>query len=301
MRTPRGKLLLVLAVILMVAGAGWGVSTLLRSPADEAAARKPPRPSLVTVEVERRKLVSTVVVSGALEYGSPYPVSLAGVVGGDDAAQRATRAPRPGTITEGTVVMEVNGRPVFVFTGKVPMHRGLLPGAKGADVRQLQRALRGLGHHAPMTGVFDRATIAAVSRFYAKRDYEAQQPTLELRQKRDDLRRAVRAAQEVLATERRALDQGLDVLPLKVKLANARRDLKEAGQALESARAQEHTTEDETRVEAAESAVRAAEERLLAAEQELAQARAVPTPAPTPSPGAPAGPPADTRDRKSVV
>ncbi|MGV9777576.1 peptidoglycan-binding protein [Streptosporangium sp. NPDC003464] len=295
MRTPRGKLLLVLAVILMVAGAGWGVSTLLRSPADEAAARKPPRPSLVTVEVERRKLVSTVVVSGALEYGSPYPVSLAGVVGGDDAAQRATRAPRPGTITEGTVVMEVNGRPVFVFTGKVPMHRGLLPGAKGADVRQLQRALRGLGHHAPMTGVFDRATIAAVSRFYAKRDYEAQQPTLELRQKRDDLRRAVRAAQEVLATERRALDQGLDVLPLKVKLANARRDLKEAGQALESARAQEHTTEDETRVEAAESAVRAAEERLLAAEQELAQARAVPTPAPTPSPGAPAGPPADTR------
>ncbi|MDP9869545.1 MULTISPECIES: peptidoglycan-binding protein [Streptosporangium] len=295
MRTPRGKLLLVLAVVLMVAGAGWGVSTLLRSPADEAAARKPPRPSLVTVEVERRKLVSTVVISGALEYGSPYPVSLAGVVGGDDAAQRATRAPRPGTITEGTVVMEVNGRPVFVFTGKVPMHRGLLPGAKGADVRQLQRALRGLGHHAPMTGVFDRATIAAVSRFYAKRDYEAQQPTLELRQKRDDLRRAVRAAQEVLATERRALDQGLDVLPLKVKLANARRDLKEAGQALESARAQEHTTEDETRVEAAESAVRAAEERLLAAEQELAQARAVPTPAPTPSPGAPAGPPADTR------
>ncbi|MGJ6966743.1 peptidoglycan-binding protein [Streptosporangium sp. G11] len=302
-RTPRGKLLIALALILVVAGAGWGVSTRLRSPADEAAARRPPKPSLVTIAVERRKLVSTVVVGGTLEYGSPYPVSLAGVVGGGDAVQRATRAPRRGTITEGAVVMEVNGRPVFVFSGRVPMHRGLVPGARGADVEQLQRALRELGHRVPVTGVFDQVTIAAVSRLYAGRGYEAQRPTLELRQKRDDLRRAVRAALEVLATERKALDQGMDVLPLKVRLANARRDLKEAGQALESARARDHTTEDETRAEAAEAAVRAAEEKLLTAEQELAQAGATPTPTPAPvptpapgsGPGAPAGPPADIR------
>ncbi|YCK39044.1 hypothetical protein ACNF49_34850 [Actinomadura sp. ATCC 39365] len=47
------------------------MGTRLRSPADEAAARRPPVPSLVTVEVERRRLVATVVVSGTLEYGSP--------------------------------------------------------------------------------------------------------------------------------------------------------------------------------------------------------------------------------------
>ncbi|MEV4181296.1 peptidoglycan-binding protein [Streptosporangium canum] len=303
MRTPRGKLLLVLAVVLVVAGAGWGVSTQLRSPADEAAVRKPPRPSLVTAAVERRKLVSTVVVSGTLEYGSPYPMSLAGVVGGSETAQRATRAPRRGMIVEGAVVMEVNGRPVFGFSGKVPMHRSLLPGAKGADVKQLQRALRRLGYRVPVTGVFDQATIAAVSRFYARRGYEAQRPTLEMRQRSDDLRRAVQTAQEVLVTERKALDQGMDVLPLNVRLANARRDLKEARRALESARAQDRTTEDEAKVEAAESAVRTAEERLLTAERELAQASATPTPAPTstlspspsPSAGVPIDPPADTR------
>ncbi|WP_067182043.1 peptidoglycan-binding protein [Microtetraspora niveoalba] len=299
MRTRRGKLLLVLAVVLVVAGTGWGVGTLLRSPADEAAARKPPKPSLVTVAVERRKLVATVVVSGTLEYGSPYPVSLAGVVGGSESAQRATRAPRRGTLAEGAVLMEVNGRPVFVFSGTVPMHRSIVPGAKGADVQQLQKALRRLGYRAPATGVFDQATIAAVSRFYAKRGYEAQQPTLELRQSRDDLLRAVRTAQEVLATERKALDQGKDVLPLKVRLANARHDLREAEQTLKSARAQDHTTEDEAKVEAAESTVRSAEENLLAAQQELAQAIATPTPAPTlnPSPtaGPTAGPPTDTR------
>ncbi|MGW4471837.1 peptidoglycan-binding protein [Nonomuraea sp. NPDC004354] len=301
MRTPRGKLLLVLAVVLVVAGTGWGVGTLLRSPADEAAARRPPKPSLVTAAVERRKLVATVVVSGTLEYGSPYPVSLAGVVGGSETVQRATRAPRRGTLAEGAVLMEVNGRPVFVFSGKVPMHRSIVPGAEGADVAQLQKALRRLGYRAPATGVFDQATVAAVSRFYAKRGYEAQQPTLELRRQRDELRRAVRTAQEVLAAERKALDQGRDVLPMKVRLTNARLDLKAAEQALKSARAQDHTTEDEAKVEAAESAVRAAEEKLLTAQQELDQATAPSTPAPNPSStagpttGATPVPPADTR------
>ncbi|MFI6181321.1 peptidoglycan-binding protein [Nonomuraea sp. NPDC051191] len=299
MRTPRGKLLLVLSGVLVVAGTGWGVGTLLRSPADEAAARRPPVPSLVTVEVERRELVATVVVSGTLEYGSPRPVTLAGVVGGSETVQRATRAPRRGTLVEGTVLMEVNGRPVFVFAGRVPMHRGLVPGAEGDDVRQLQKALRRLGHRVPVTGVFDAATVAAVSRLYAGRGYEAQQPTLELRQRRDELTRAVRTAREVLVTETKALDQGRDVLPLKLRVTGARRDLREAEQALKSARAQEHTAEDEARVEAAESAVRAAEEKLLAAQQELAQARETPTAAPTATPtttaiGTPPAP-ADTR------
>ncbi|GGS69098.1 peptidoglycan-binding protein [Nonomuraea spiralis] len=303
MRTPRGKLLVVLAVVVVVAAAGWGVGTLLRSPADEAAARRPPKPSLVTVEVERRKLVATVVVSGTLEYGSPYPVSLAGTVGGGETVQRATRAPRRGTLAEGAVLMEVNGRPVFVLSGRVPMHRGIVPGAEGADVEQLQKALRRLGHRVPLTGVFDRATVAALSRFYAKRGYEAQQPTLELREKREELLRSVRTAREVLATERKALDQGRDVLPLKVRLANARQDQRAAERALDRERAQDRSAEDEAKVEAAESAVRAAEERLLTAQQELAQATAKPTaPAdPTASPtnaptAAPTlGSPADTR------
>ncbi|MFI6927316.1 peptidoglycan-binding protein [Nonomuraea spiralis] len=304
MRTPRGKLLVVLAVVVVIAAAGWGVGTLLRSPADEAAARRPPKPSLVTVEVERRKLVATVVVSGTLEYGSPYPVSLAGTVGGGETVQRATRAPRRGTLAEGAVLMEVNGRPVFVLSGRVPMHRGIVPGAEGADVEQLQKALRRLGHRVPLTGVFDRATVAALSRFYAKRGYEAQEPTLELREKREELLRSVRTAREVLATERKALDQGRDVLPLKVRLANARQDLRAAERALDRERAEDRSAEDEAKVEAAESAVRAAEERLLTAQQELAQATAKPTapaadPTATPTTAPTAAPtlgsPADTR------
>ncbi|MBB5775571.1 peptidoglycan-binding protein [Nonomuraea jabiensis] len=281
MKSPRKLLTGVVAGVVIIAGAGWAVGSRLRSPADEAARRAAPRASLVTAAVERRKLVSTVVVSGTLEYGSPLPVTLAGAVGGTSEQQRATRAPRQGRLAEGAVFLEVNGRPVFALRGSVPMHRTIAPGSKGDDVKQLQRALRRLGYGGPVSGVFDRATIAAVTRMYTKKGYEAQQPTLTDRQAYDTLRKAVQTAQETLAAEKKALDQGRDVLPIKMRLANAKADLKAAERALREAEARLVTPEDETRMAAAEAAVRAAQEKLVEAEQALAEARRQPTPAAT--------------------
>ncbi|MBE1588521.1 peptidoglycan-binding protein [Nonomuraea angiospora] len=285
MKSPRKLLAGVVAGVVVIAGAGWAVGSRLRSPADEAARRAAPRASLVTAAVERRKLVSTVVVSGTLEYGSPLPVSLAGAVGGTSEQQRATRAPRQGRLAEGAVFLEVNGRPVFALRGSVPMHRTIAPGSKGDDVKQLQRALRRLGYGGPVSGVFDQATIAAVTRMYTKKGYEAQQPTLTDRQAYDTLRKAVQTAQETLAAEKKALDQGRDVLPLKMRLANAKADLKAAERALQEAEARLVTPEDETKMAAAEAAVRAAQEKLAEAEQALAEARRPPpTPAATATP-----------------
>ncbi|MFD9940951.1 peptidoglycan-binding protein [Nonomuraea sp. NPDC059023] len=285
MKSPRKLLAAVLAGVLAIAGAGWFLSTRLRSPADEAARRTPPKASLVTAAVERRKLVSTVAVNGTLEYGSPFPITLAGVVGGPAELQRATRAPRQGRLREGGVLMEVNGRPVFALRGKVPMHRTIAPGTKGDDVEQLQRALRRLGFGTPVTGVFDGATVAAVTRLYTKGGYEAQRPALADRQALDTLRKAVQTAKETLAIEQRALDQGRDVLPLKIKLGNAEDELRAAESALEEAEDGRLTPEDQAKVDAADSAVRAAEEKLLEAEQALAEANR-PAPTPSPSPGA---------------
>ncbi|MEV4565115.1 peptidoglycan-binding protein [Nonomuraea sp. NPDC049419] len=283
MQSPRRLIAGIIAGVVVIAAAGWALSTRLRSPADEAARRAAPRPSLITAAVERRKLVSTVVTSGTLEYGSPLPITLAGAVGGAAEQQRATRAPRKGRIKEGAVLMEVNGRPVFALRGSVPMHRTIAPGSKGADVRQLQRALRRLGFGGPLTGVFDQATIAAVTRMYTKKGYEAQQPSLADRQAYDTLRKAVQTAQETLATEQQALDQGRDVLPLKVKLDNAEADMTAAKRALRQAEERRLTPEDEAKLAAADAAVRAAEEKLAAAEQELEAARTRPTPTPTSS------------------
>jgi hypothetical protein len=290
MRSPRRLLAAVLTGVVIIAGAGWALSTRLRSPADEAARRAAPKPSLITAAVERRKLVSTVAVSGTLEYGSPLPISLAGAVGGASELQRATRAPRRGKIREGAVLMEVNGRPVFALRGSVPMHRTIAPGAKGADVEQLQRALRRLGYGSPRSGIFDRATIAAVTEMYAAKGYEAQEPALADRQTYDTLRKAVQTAQETLATEKQALDQGRDVFPLKLKVRNAEADLAAAKKALEQAESRRLTPEDESRLAAADTAVRAAEEKLAEAEQALAAARTRPDSAPSSGPGATATP-----------
>jgi multidrug efflux pump subunit AcrA (membrane-fusion protein) len=302
MKSPRKVLVAIVAGVVAIAAVGWALSTQLRSPADEAARRTPPKASLITAAVERRELMSSVVLNGALEYGSPLPISLAGVVGGTTGAevgggiQRATRAPRKGRIREGGVLMEVNGRPVFVLRGKVPMHRTIVPGTKGDDIEQLQAALRRLGFGAPRSGVFDQGTIAAVGRMYAKRGYEAQQPALAERQNADSLRKAVQAAQEALATERKALDEGRDIQPLKIKLDNAKSDLRTAESTLEETESRRTTPEDETKTEAAAAAVRAAEEKLLEAEQQLEAARRPPAqPSATATPTA-AADPAPTTD-----
>ncbi|TXK34845.1 peptidoglycan-binding protein [Nonomuraea sp. C10] len=286
MKSPRKLLVAVLAGVVVIAGVGWALGARLRSPADEAARRAAPRPSLVTVAVERRRLVSAVVVSGTVEYGSPLPVSLAGAVGGGEELQRATRAPRKGRLVEGAVLMEVNGRPVFALRGAVPMHRTITPGAEGADVGQLQRALRRLGYGGPRTGVFDQATIAAVARMYAAKGYEAQKPALADRQTYDTLRQAVRTARETLATERQALDRGRDVSPLKLRAANAEADLAAAKKALEQAGSRRLTSEDETRLAAADEAARTAREKLAEARRALAAAGDQPTAAPSDGPRA---------------
>ncbi|MEV8630055.1 peptidoglycan-binding protein [Streptosporangium sp. NPDC051023] len=277
MRSRRKVLAGIVAGTVAIAGLGWAVGTRLRSPADEAAARRPPEPSLITFPVTRRKLTSMVAVNGTLAYGSPLPVTLAGVVGGAGGGsaetQRVTRAPHPGKITEGSVLMEVNGRPVFALRGKVPMHRTMAPGTEGADVEQLQSALRRLGLGAPRTGVFDAATAAAVRRWYAGRGYVAQEPDLTVKQARDTLRQAVQSAEETLLTDRKALDAGRDVMPLKLRFDNAREDLRAAEGALEEEESRDLGPEETRQLEDLRRAVRTAEETALAADQALAAAK----------------------------
>ncbi|WP_214323747.1 peptidoglycan-binding protein [Nonomuraea sediminis] len=276
----------VVAAVVALAGIGWAVGADLRSPADQLASRRPPKPSLVTVLVERRKLTSTVTVNGTLTYGSPLPVTLAGTVGvtgatggdggtggGGGTPQRVTKAPQTGPIREGDVLMQVNGRPVFVFRGRLPMYRPLVPGTEGDDVRQLQRALRRKGVRVPVSGVFDQATVTAVKRWYAKRGYQAQEPDMEARKNLQTYRETVRNRQAELAEARKALDEGLDVQPLKLRLDNARRDLRSAEQALRDALRQDMTPDQAAKLTSLRQAVRTAEEAVLAAEKDLNEAR----------------------------
>ncbi|MFD8565001.1 peptidoglycan-binding protein [Streptosporangium canum] len=296
-RSYRNLLLVVLAGVIVIAGAGWVLASRLKSPADEAAARKPPKPSNITVAVEKRELVSVITANASIEFGSPVPVSLAGIVGDNGmtsagtsesvgGSQRVTRAPKVGKIIEGGVLLEVNGRPVFVLQGIVPMHRSLLPGMEGDDIKQLQKALSRLGAKTPATGVFDGATAAAVKAFYKKRGYTAQEPNRQAKSELQTLKAAVGTARLAVIEQTKELNTSATIRLAKLKVKDATVELKRIKQELAVARSSELTPDEETALEAAGKAVRDASDALAKAHEELEAARLQTTQQPTSEPSA---------------
>ncbi|MGW3247921.1 peptidoglycan-binding protein, partial [Streptomyces sp. NPDC001070] len=207
----RGRqVVVIVGVVALVGAGGWFAGTQMQSPADAAAARRAPDAGPVTVAVERRKLTATVIAQGGVEFGTPRSVSLSGLVGSaggpgeGDAAQRVTKVPAAGTtLREGSVLMQVSGRPVFVLRGSVPMYRTLGPNSSGDDVRQLQSALRRLGHDpGAVSGNYRQGTAAAVTQWYQSKGFEAQRPSAADQQQLGDLEAAVTQAQlAVLAAQ----------------------------------------------------------------------------------------------------
>ncbi|KOV73662.1 Tat pathway signal protein [Streptomyces sp. AS58] len=190
----------IVGVVAAVGVGGWFTGLQMQSPADAAAAHQPPKAGPVTVAVARQKLTATVVAQGAVEFGAPQSVSLSGPVGApgeEETAQRVTKLPTEGeTLREGSVLMQVSGRPVFVLRGSVPMYRSLGPGGSGDDVRQLQSALRRIGHDpGAVSGNYREGTAAAVGRWYESKGYEPQSPGAADQQQRADLEAAVSRAQ----------------------------------------------------------------------------------------------------------
>ncbi|MFE0632548.1 peptidoglycan-binding protein [Streptomyces sp. NPDC058864] len=200
----RGKQVgMIVGVVALVGAGGWVAGTQMQSPADAAASRRAPEAGPVTVAVERRKLTANVIAQGGVEFGAPHGVSLSGSVGtaggsGDgEATQRVTRLPEAGaTLREGSVLMQVNGRPVFVLRGSVPMYRSLGPSSSGDDVRQLQSALRRIGHDpGAVSGDYRQGTASAVTRWYQSKGFQPQRPGVADQQQLGELEAAVTEAQ----------------------------------------------------------------------------------------------------------
>ncbi len=108
-----------------------------------SAAAEPGAP-VSTAAVERGRLSAAVAQTGTLTYrarldGSPYPVF-------NRAAGTYTALPEVGDrIACGEPLFTVDDQPVLLLCGGLPAYRGLRQGARGRDVRQLNRNLRALG------------------------------------------------------------------------------------------------------------------------------------------------------------
>jgi len=255
---------LTFAALIALALIGWAAASRIRSPAQVAADTAPPAPSAITVPVVKRTLSTEVIVRGTVRYGAPQSVAL-GTSKVKQGSGIVTRAPQPrATLRAGSVAMSVDGRPVFVLPGAIPMHRDLHPGDSGPDVRQLERALAGLGlHPGRVDGRFDRATAAAVSSFYLRRGWDPMGPT-------DTQLEQLRTAESTAAQARDTHLQAINTLDQA--LAQARVDAGSAQRNLDSAIVAAATARQ--KLAAARAAARAARDRETVAKADSRRDRA---------------------------
>jgi hypothetical protein len=179
----RRNILVGIAVLAVLAAAGGLlVSTTIKSPAEVAAQAAPPASTRLTVPASRQVITSTVLAQGVVS--KPAEVSqLAGATSGAGGGGGGTSGGLPvvtkiyerpgGVVTTGTVIVEVAGRPLFVFPGSSPAYRDLVPGESGTDVAQLQEGLQSLGFSvgADTIGDFGPGTKSAVAAYYQSIGY----------------------------------------------------------------------------------------------------------------------------------
>jgi peptidoglycan hydrolase-like protein with peptidoglycan-binding domain len=125
-----------------------------------------------TAPIEGRVLHEPVTGAGLFGAAGTVPVTVAA-----PAERSGVVSANPRSVDE-TVpwcgqAVEVSGRPVFVLHGSVPAYRDLTEGDSGADVRQLQAALRECGYRLTVDGVVGPGTAAAINKLYVDSGYHA--------------------------------------------------------------------------------------------------------------------------------
>ena len=172
-------LLVVVGVVVVAAAGGVLASTMIKSPAQQAAETRPPALTELSVPVSRQVIRSTILAQAAV--GPPTelsPASIGNAGGAGSGAQPIVTKifVRQGQVVqEGTPLLEIAGQPYFVLLGTVPAYRDIVPGDEGTDVTQLQEDLESLGYGvgSDTLGVYGSGTAAAVSSFYTALGYQA--------------------------------------------------------------------------------------------------------------------------------
>ncbi len=220
-----------------------------------------------------RTLGRDIIIRGDVRFDQPTGIMLAdppAVLGGQSIV---TFAPEDDTeMAEGSLVIEVSGRPILVLQGDLPMFRTIRPGDDGDDVLQLEEALARIGFDpGAVDGRYDSATGDAVQAWYRSVGYEpigpSEQEQAELDAAKDQVdaaSREVTSAQQALNAAKAPLPQSR-ILELDAMVASAQR-------ALDDAKANAATADEAAAaaVENAEGSVTEATAARDAADQALA-------------------------------
>jgi hypothetical protein len=159
----------------LAVGAGWLLGLEFASPSQRAAADGPPPTSTITATVTDGTLTDQITVDVTTAASSVQTATLSGT--GDVSVVTALPLSTGSTVSAGSVVAEVDGRPVFALPGQFRFYRDMTVGDTGPDVAQLQHALTASGIPVPADGDFGASTGRAVDRLYKRSGYSA--PTTE--------------------------------------------------------------------------------------------------------------------------
>ncbi len=255
-----------MATVVLAAGVGWAVGSQIRSPAEVAADAQPPEASNITVQVVSEVLSADVITRGDIVYDEPLSLALSGSFAETPEKLVVTQAVEVNSeLLEGSMAVEVVGRPVFLLTGEIPMYRDLRPGATGDDVLQLEEALVRMGFFAgPADNVWDEATGTAVAAWFQAAGYRPNGPSEEDETALNAARDRVTGAQAGVADAEAALREANSGSGKSAE-ASARAEVEAAEDALNLAR-----IDAERANQLAATAVTDAEAALAKAETDLA-------------------------------
>lgn len=153
------------------------------------------RPVIATASVERGELRPTVPeMTGVLSLGSSIEVHTTDSGSLREVVTEIATAPGS-TVTGGTRLLDVSGRPLIAMELPFPLYRDLRGGDQGPDVHALQAALAEMGlYRGALDGIFGSGTSAAVERFYAAVGSSAPQPDADAVQAARDAQAALQSA-----------------------------------------------------------------------------------------------------------
>lgn len=164
---------IVIAAILATGGTAVAASSL-KTVSQKAAEAAPPPPSEVTAIVAKRQLFDAVDLTCKAGYRSEVSIS-----GSGKSPLVLTAAPlkEGDAVSDGTLLGEINGSPVFAVTGAFPLYRDLKLKDSGPDARMVNDALvragRLLQQAEPAASTVTGYTSAAVAALYTQAGYTA--------------------------------------------------------------------------------------------------------------------------------
>ena len=143
MTGPKARIAIAVSAVVLVAGVATGAWALTAADGavDDRAATHADASDRPTVSVVRGDLSTTTALSGAIGYGTPAVMTARG-------DGTITWLPAPGTTIErGQTVYGLDGRPVPLFYGAIPLYRDLMAdgATRGPDVAMVAQNLAALG------------------------------------------------------------------------------------------------------------------------------------------------------------